>query len=306
LLSRVKALASAENSDQFESWLRLTIIVVATIMLLVAMVNLTWALLVADDDNTAPPMTVINGSSSAVGDSQVDINRLQELDFFGENIAINEASIKKVETTTATVTKLNLELNGVILSSMPELSVAIISYQKKQKNYQTGASLPGGGRVKLLEVFSDRVLIENSGRTESLLLFDKNSKTATITKPPKVQPGKRTDDRRNNADTQNVLTDMRNRFQKNPSSLMKIINARPYSQEGQLIGYRVAPGREAEAFQQLGFENGDVITAVNGEAITDPSKLMTLYKMAGEAQQVNLSVLRQGQSIDLLVGFDTE
>ncbi|CAH0992489.1 hypothetical protein SIN8267_02615 [Sinobacterium norvegicum] len=305
MLSRVKALAGAENSDQIESWLRLTIIVVAVFMLLVALVNLTWSLVAADNNAIAPPVAVMNNSRGAVSESNVDINHLQGLDFFGENVAVNEPVIKKVETKTAAVTKLNLELNGVILSSAPELSVAIISYQKKQKNYQSGDSLPGGGRVKLLEIFADKVLIENGGRTESLLLFDKTSKVATITSAPRVGAGK-TDDRRKNQDTQRVLTDMRQRLQKNPSSLMKIINARPYSEDGQLVGYRVAPGREVEAFQQLGFENGDVITAVNGEAISDPSKLMKLYKLAGEAQQVNLSVMRQGQSIDLLVGFDTE
>ncbi|ROS01350.1 type II secretion system protein C (GspC) [Sinobacterium caligoides] len=306
MLSRVKGFFNFDNKSSLELVIRLAVVIVAVLVLLYSLVTLTWQLLLDDADEERLPTTVINSQGSSQAEA-FDASKIRLLDLFGGTADDKAPEVAKPVEKTAVVTKLNLVLSGVMMSSNPDHSVAIISYQKKQKNYRPGAKLPGGGQVKLLEVYPDKVIISNAGRTESLLLFGKDSAMLSSARAhaPKARATKpRVDDRRKDKNTQKVLQDMRQRLKNSPASLMKIINARPYNKDGEMIGYRVSPGREAEAFSQLGFERGDVIVAVNGEAVSDPSKLMELYKLAGTAEQVSLSVLRQGQTIDLMVGLD--
>ncbi|WP_162844132.1 type II secretion system protein GspC [Sinobacterium caligoides] len=305
-MSRVKGFFNFDNKSSLELVIRLAVVIVAVLVLLYSLVTLTWQLLLDDADEERLPTTVINSQGSSQAEA-FDASKIRLLDLFGGTADDKAPEVAKPVEKTAVVTKLNLVLSGVMMSSNPDHSVAIISYQKKQKNYRPGAKLPGGGQVKLLEVYPDKVIISNAGRTESLLLFGKDSAMLSSARAhaPKARATKpRVDDRRKDKNTQKVLQDMRQRLKNSPASLMKIINARPYNKDGEMIGYRVSPGREAEAFSQLGFERGDVIVAVNGEAVSDPSKLMELYKLAGTAEQVSLSVLRQGQTIDLMVGLD--
>ena len=61
-----------------------------------------------------------------------------------------------------------------------------------------------------------------------------------------------------------------------------------------MIGFRVNPGRDREAFSALGLEPGDVVTDVNGTVVNDPNRGIAVFEALGEATMANVTVRRNG------------
>jgi len=64
-------------------------------------------------------------------------------------------------------------------------------------------------------------------------------------------------------------------------------------------GYQVFPGRDASQFRQLGLQANDVITAVNGQPLTNVQTAMQIFQNLGAQNSVTLSVRRNGQVVQL-------
>ena len=68
----------------------------------------------------------------------------------------------------------------------------------------------------------------------------------------------------------------------------------PHVQEGQVVGFRVNPGRDRATFEALGLQAGDVVTDINGTVLDDPSQGLQVFQSLGESTQANVTVLRDG------------
>lgn len=64
-------------------------------------------------------------------------------------------------------------------------------------------------------------------------------------------------------------------------------------------GYQVFPGRDAGQFRQLGLQANDVITAVNGQPLTNVQAAMQIFQNLGAQNSVTLTVRRNGQVVQL-------
>jgi general secretion pathway protein C len=64
---------------------------------------------------------------------------------------------------------------------------------------------------------------------------------------------------------------------------------------GQQQGYRVYPGRDRRQFAALGLRPGDLIKDIDGAALTDPQQAMQIFQSLGTAEQVSVTVERNGQ-----------
>ena len=73
--------------------------------------------------------------------------------------------------------------------------------------------------------------------------------------------------------------------------------------ENGLRGYRVAPGRDAAQFTALGFESGDIVTAVNGYALSDPTNTVRLYQLMRDATDATFEVERDGATVSISVSL---
>ena len=87
---------------------------------------------------------------------------------------------------------------------------------------------------------------------------------------------------------------LREVISENATRLTDIIRLAPHVQEGQVVGFRVNPGRDRAAFEALGFQPGDVVTDINGTVLDDPSQGLQVFQALGEATQANVTVLRDG------------
>jgi general secretion pathway protein C len=238
------------------------------------------------------PLTGASAASAAqgAGDAAPDLAALQSLDLF-ESGAREAAT----DSTPALNTSLNLRLEGVILAGEASDSLAMIVSGDQRGSYRAGATLPGGANITVESIARDHVVIDNRGQREVLRLYTGGTSTAvasgiaTASHPQlALPPG--TDER--------VL--------RTAARLAEIISVSPEHYNGGLVGYRLAPGARLKDFVNLGFQEGDIVTAVNGIALNDVANLPKLYSLMDGASEVSFSLLRNGTPVPLKVTLTPE
>jgi hypothetical protein len=84
-----------------------------------------------------------------------------------------------------------------------------------------------------------------------------------------------------------------------PSLLSDIMRNQPVLMQGKLRGFRVYPGRNRQAFTRLGLRSGDLVIAINGTPLDDPSRGDEIFRTIGSASEARVTVMRNGQQQDL-------
>ena len=184
--ARLHSLADPQRARQ----VKLVAYGLATLWLLSALANVFWNLVPAPAAPTAP-VAIVNPLNSAVSGQRpaVKIDELVSWNLFGTpDMKLPAAQTPVDERATsnrggdlagiedgASETHLSLRLQGVVASDVEEAARAIIEHQKAQQQYAVGDKLPVSGQVKLAKILADRVVLDNGGKYELLLLFDKES-----------------------------------------------------------------------------------------------------------------------------------
>jgi general secretion pathway protein C len=305
---------------------KLAIYIILIIWITHGLVTLVWVIVPQPEMSATLPVTANSQAKSQAGKSlsekMADIKLLQGWNLFGEaNPSAQEETVTQDLVATelsgieneATATRLQLVLQGVVTASNPVNSRAMIEYQKKQDLYQIGDALPVGKRVTLAKVLSDRVILDNAGRYESLLLYDegkvlqpRSSARSTISQRPAAGPGsEKVMDRRGDETITKMASEYRRQLISNPTSLADVINVSVAKDpDGSVIGYKVRPGRHREQFTQFGLKNGDVVTQINGIELNNPTRALEVYRLLREAQEATFSVRRGQEEISIIVGLD--
>lgn len=217
--------------------------------------------------------------------SEADMNRVAEAHLFGE-AAVEAPPVVVQETLDAPDTNLSLELLGTLAADRKEESYALIHERGKEtKVYAIGEAVTAD--AKLHAVYADRVLLERRGKLEALRL--PRELTGSAPRSPSTVSRTRT----SQAELSNPS--MAAMITENASSFTDIVRPQPVFADGQQRGYRLYPGRERRKFAMLGLRPGDLVTEINGTALTDPSKGMEIFQGLGEATSVTVTVERNGQ-----------
>lgn len=99
------------------------------------------------------------------------------------------------------------------------------------------------------------------------------------------------------------LNAFREEVMNNNMRLLDVISPQPYEANGKFVGFRLQPGRNVAMFNKIGFQPGDIVTAVNGTALDSPAAGMQALQSASTASSVTLSITRGGQQISLPISF---
>lgn len=252
---------------------------------------------------------------AAAEQSKVDVAAMKAWHLFGRNqqeitetVAVTVPSDAELD---AKETRLNLKLLGVMLST-GEDSYAVIEHANSADLYKVGSPIPGGQNVKLSRVLGDRVIIDNRGSFESLLLYDDSQKSgnASITPvAPRPVAAARAQvvDQRNNSELTQVASAYREQLMTNPMSLADVIRINiAKDANGNVVGYSIRPGRDRKQFADFGLQSGDIVTAVNGISLEDPAKAMELYGQLRTAREASLSIKRGSEDINVIVGLSEQ
>lgn len=283
------------------------LVVAVGIWVLYGLAQLSWLLLVEPDPLETLPVVAAPAAAPGQGDT-IDIAALQALHLFGEagSQQVVVAEVKPVAEgieDQARKTSLAIELQGIVYSSEPSEALAIMLIKGQPDQYYIGDKLPLSQRVELAKVLVDRVIIDNSGRYEAVWLYDENDKPRTASNA-KTADAAKLQDLRGEKDATELARDYRSRLYKNPSSLAEAVRITPAQQDGQMLGYRVSPGRDREQFKAFGFESGDIVTSINSVSLDDPSKALEVYKMMRTAREASFTVNRKGETVQLMVSLD--
>ena len=198
-------------------------------------------------------------------------------------------------------TRLDLKLRGVVASTIEGLGYAIIEYKNQQAIYAVDDKLPVPGQVLLAKVMSGQVVLDNGGAYELLELFDESPLDTQLDVPPPGRSRLAATSRPVAASAAALALDYRERLYQNPQSLADVVTISAVRENGELLGYRIAPGKEKEQFELLGFQAGDLVTGVNGIALNDPANTLQLYQTMRSASEAVFDLQREDQSLTISV-----
>ncbi len=269
--------------------------------------KLTWQIVAPEPEARVPPTTNTSQQTAPRSAGRVNYgNRIASLHLFGEAQITAEQLPQD-----APETRLNLKLHGVYATDSEDAMAVISGGRNDEKYYHIGDDVAGGAKLKA--VYADRVILERNAQLETLRMpkaKDTGNSSITTTVPTKTRPGRPrirpgvTSDAVSNFGAGKSFSEVRSDVLKNPARLNDLVKATPHSEGGQFIGYRITPKRKSELFTRIGLENGDIITGVNGMTLDNPGKGLKALHQLRSAQEVNVTLLRNGSEVYLNHTFD--
>lgn len=235
----------------------------------------------------------ITSSAGSSADGGADATSIAANHLFGEASADDEAAPAPVESDTEALadTRKNLVLKGTIASDLPEFSVAVIEVDNAtQRVYAIGDALGSG--ATLHEVHASRVVLNENGALTNLRI--PTDFPVSRTSPSRRSTSTTRQSAANDRSIQSVVS-------QNLSGLTEVIRPTPYIVNGEQVGYRVYPGRNRQQFAALGLRPGDLIKDIDGQSLTDPAQAVQVFETLGTAQQVTLTIERNGQPQSIIL-----
>ena len=283
--------------------------------------QVTWLVAPAGSSALTHKLPVTGQQTNRVSGS-IDLSSIQALNIFG---AYNEKPVEEVQVSEEVIdapeTSLNLMLSGVVASDDKSTSAAIIESNGKQDTYGIGDTIDGT-RVVLENVLSDRVLIKQSGRLETLMLdgykYEKISatnKAAAVNSSKNVKSAKnklnksadsssKVIDQRNNKQLKASASELKASLSKDPGKITDFLNISPKRVNGKILGYRLSPGKKPDFFKSSGLKAGDVAVQMNGFDLTQPMQLAQALKVLKQETEVSLLIDRNGEMTEILFSVD--
>jgi general secretion pathway protein C len=261
------------------------------------MINVPRA--IADADRVAIDISAVLGSGIFGGNPEALIEE-------GEAAALDTG--REAIEQNAKETRLALILTGIVASTEDGLGSAVIKGGNLEQVYAVGDDLPASGKVVLAKVMARQVVIDNNGTYELIRLYEGPGLVLPARAPSKMpkesappasasQAGDNTD-----ADSRAIAAGRyRQQLYDAPESLARVVSITPVREAGSVKGYQIAPGPDRDAFEATGFKPGDIVTAVNGLALSDASNTLKLYQLMKDANQATFELERNGASVTLSV-----
>lgn len=259
-----------------------------------ALSQLTWLLFAPQPTNVAIPPVQMNQKSNGQSGNSVNINAVSRLNLFGD---FNAEPVVQEQPEIAPVTTLNLKLTGVVASSDINLAAAIIESSGKQETYGIDEKITNT-RAVVREIYADRVILEQGGRRETLMLEGQEYTTISSGPAKKKAPLKPSESKKHKLDkeTSDTIEQFRDEFASNPGKLSEYIKVSPVREDGQLKGYRVRPGKNVKLFKAFGLKSGDIAVEIDGFDLTDISQAMQAMQMLRSATEATL-LLQRGEEV---------
>ncbi|MFQ1593595.1 GspC family type II secretion system variant ExeC [Aeromonas veronii] len=241
---------------------------------------LTWRLLTLANPQTSQPWQPSAVAVNGQNNPRLELGEVSRLALFGK--AIPKAQAKAAVAANAPRTQLNAQLNGVLASSDPAKSIAIIAMSGIQNSYGVGDMIDGT-QARIRQVYPDRVIIERDGRDETLMLDGEE-----YGKPlPQTNTA--------------PLGSLRSELMADPGKITDYLNISPVQVDGRMTGYRLNPGSNPEFFNQSGLQANDLAISINGLDLRDNMQAMQAMQQMAGATEMTVTVERQGEQFDIYV-----
>lgn len=259
--------------------------IVTLIILITAipqLAKLTWRVVfpVSHEDISALPLT-----ASPMAESELKTER-PVFTLFGLAGKNNPAPTDATHLNQVPVSSLKLRLTGLLASSNPARSIAIIEKGNQQVSLSSGDTIPGYD-ARIVAILPDRIIVNYQGRKEAILLFNDtrapSSSPTTAATPPLVK-----------------------QLREQPQNILTYLSISPVLSGDKLQGYRLNPGKDASLFRQSGLQENDLAIALNGIDLRDQAQAQQALQHLNEQTEITLTVEREGQRHDIAFALGDE
>lgn len=279
------------------------ILILLIILITQTFAELTWQIFTpAEKHVSTTVMTSSARSTSPVTTSS--LSNVSSYHLFGDaKKSANTVVPQKV--ISAPETRLRLDLKGVFASSKASEALAIIASSKdKDKTYHIGDKVVGG--AVLHAVYNDRVILKRNGKLETLSLPKPKIDSKAFYNPQQSSidrsPSNKVISSRPSQSQSKQLREMRNTLKNEPEKIWQQIRINPVMKNGGVQGYTLAHN-DQKLMKALNLRKTDIITAVNGQSLSDPSTLYGLMGSLSEQPSLELSIVRDGQPQTIQLSF---
>lgn len=97
------------------------------------------------------------------------------------------------------------------------------------------------------------------------------------------------------------LEAVRKQLGADPLELARQITPLPVMENGKLVGVRLHAGANQAVLSRLGLQPDDIVTSVNGVAVSDPSRIAGVVAGLGQSGKISVNVRRNGKTETLSV-----
>ncbi|MEL6200577.1 MAG: type II secretion system protein GspC [Pseudomonadota bacterium] len=243
------------------------------------------------DASIAPPVALAPSSndSATTPVASTDVTSIVAAHLFG--VADPDAPVDDTDITgpiSAPPTQEPLTLKGTLAAGSEENALAIIADRGDERVFAIGDTVRSG--LTLYSVEREQVILTRGRGVFESLALPKPEELAGIA--PQANRSRTSIRRASGPSMTQVLTE-------NAAQFTQIISPRPYYVGGQQRGYRLYPGSDRQSFAKLGLRPGDIVTAINGTPLNNPSQGARIFSELGNAQSISVTLERGGQQQNL-------
>jgi general secretion pathway protein C len=199
-------------------------------------------------------------------------------------------------------TKLALRLLGTAAGHGPD-SWAAVEDQETRKHLVVRQGDTLQGKAEVIRIDRGRIVLRNGGRMEELAMeeptgFASGPSPARASSP--IQPRAAVVPRPGVATLPNVQRLAENRFAvpradvesvaQDPSALFSQARILPKYENGAMVGVQLNAIKPGSLFQQIGIQDGDTITELNGIRVTGQEQSAEILRELTQAQSLSVTV----------------
>lgn len=269
----------------------------------------------------ASPQTTKVRSSEDFGADQRGLKRADREAIMARNLfqaeeeKLDESEVvEEVSDSSELVeSKLPFKLVGTIYGGDPFSGIAMLEHKTKRSvnSLMVGDILMA--RVTLIEVFRERVVIDNKGRKEYIELEKEEPKTrrrgvgkATpapslllknrpkLAKDPPPSSYKEEGFERENNEIEMACSYRQRLLGSDFTKVLQDAKASAYMVDGELRGFELTRIREDSIYRKSGLMSGDVITEVNGVPLRNTGQAIKFLNSLRKTNSIEVRLLRQG------------
>lgn len=231
-----------------------------------------------------------SGEVTRTAPERLNLSSLQNSHLFGRYT--QETPTEAAPIQEAPKSRLNLVLVGAVVSSNSEKSLAVIANKGQQETVGIGEAIQGT-RAKLVQVHSDRVIIDNAGRNETIMLqgIDYSAQSA----PSSSSSSHRVDI------SPDTLERIREEIRQDAKQVFQYVRMSQIKEGDDVVGYRLSPGKDRELFDEVGLQNGDIAVQINGLDLKDAAAMTQVFNALSELTELTLTVEREGQPYEIYI-----
>jgi general secretion pathway protein C len=190
------------------------------------------------------------------------------------------------------LTSLNCTLIGTVIKETGESWAIVKDNQSNREEKLAVGSVFSGAKVVM--ILRNKVVLNFNGKDELLVMGIERIRAERLAqeKSGKDQvPGE--------GSTYKISKDFVRDSMNDLTKIMSTVRIKPYIKDGKSQGFQISQIKEGSLLKTMGFQDEDVITSVNGQAILSPEDAMKLYKTLKDSSLFSITVVRKNQPLTL-------